>query len=101
MKLALITDQHFGARNDSLLFSDYFEKFYTEIWFPYILKNNITNVVDLGDTFDRRKYVNLNILKKTKQMWFDKLKEHPCRQSHNLFQKHQRSKYFKFNSRQL
>ena len=76
MKLALITDQHFGARNDSLLFSDYFEKFYTEIWFPYILENNITNVVDLGDTFDRRKYVNLNILKKTKQMWFDKLKEH-------------------------
>ena len=52
MKLALITDQHFGARNDSLLFSDYFEKFYTDIWFPYILKNNITNVVDLGDTFD-------------------------------------------------
>ena len=95
MKLALITDQHFGARNDSLLFSDYFEKFYTEIWFPYILKNNITNVVDLGDTFDRRKYVNLNILKKTKQMWFDKLKEYNIN-IHTLVGNH--TTYFKNTS---
>ena len=95
MKLALITDQHFGARNDSLLFSDYFEKFYTEIWFPYLLKNNITNVVDLGDTFDRRKYVNLNILKKTKQMWFDKLKEYNIN-IHTLVGNH--TTYFKNTS---
>ena len=95
MKLALITDQHFGARNDSLHFSDYFEKFYNEIWFPYLLENNITNVVDLGDTFDRRKYVNLNILKKTKQMWFDKLKEYNIN-LHTLVGNH--TTYFKNTS---
>jgi len=95
MKLALITDQHFGARNDSLLFSDYFEKFYNEICFPYLLENNITNVVDLGDTFDRRKYVNLNILKKTKQMWFDKLKEYNIN-LHTLVGNH--TTYFKNTS---
>ena len=43
MKICLFNDTHFGARNDSLHFSDYFEKFYNEIWFPYLLKNNITN----------------------------------------------------------
>ena len=95
MKLALITDQHFGARNDSLLFSDYFERFYTEICFPYLLENNITNVVDLGDTFDRRKYVNLNILKKTKQMWFDKLKKYNIN-LHTLVGNH--TTYFKNTS---
>jgi len=71
MKLALITDQHFGARNDSLLFSDYFEKFYTEIWFPYILKNNINTAICLGDTFDRRKYINYVSFDKSREMLFD------------------------------
>ena len=95
MKLALITDQHFDCRNSSLLFSDYFAKFYTEICFPYLLKNNITTVIDLGDTFDRRKYINLNILKKTKQMWFDRLKEYNIN-LHTLVGNH--TTYFKNTS---
>ena len=76
MKIAIITDQHFGARNDSLFFSKHFKKFYENVFFPYVLKNDIKVVFDLGDTFDRRKYINFNILKETKQMWFDKLKEY-------------------------
>ena len=34
MKIALINDTHFGARNDSQAFMDYFRKFYEEIFFP-------------------------------------------------------------------
>jgi DNA repair exonuclease SbcCD nuclease subunit len=75
MKIACITDQHFGARNDSIHFSDYFRKFYDNIFFPYLKENNISTVIDLGDTFDHRKYINYNILNLTKDMWFSKLSE--------------------------
>ena len=73
MKVAIITDQHFGARNDSQLFLDFFEKFYNETFFPTLDANGITTVLILGDTFDRRKYVNFYSLQRSKDMFFDKL----------------------------
>ena len=73
MKVAIITDQHFGARNDSTHFLDFYEKFYSEVFFPTIESNGIDTVLILGDTFDRRKYVNFFTLKRAKQMFFDPL----------------------------
>ena len=73
MKLILITDQHFGARNDSTTFHDYFENFYLNFFFPYIDENNITTIIDLGDTFDRRKYINFYSLERCKKYWFDQI----------------------------
>lgn len=73
MKVALITDQHFGARNDSIAFLDFFEKFYNDIFFPSLVANNIDTVLVLGDTFDRRKYVNFYALQRSKEMFFDRL----------------------------
>jgi DNA repair exonuclease SbcCD nuclease subunit len=75
MKVAIITDQHFGARNDSVNFLDYYEKFYRDIFFPKLKEEGIKTVLILGDTFDRRKYVNFYSLKRTKEMFFDKLQE--------------------------
>lgn len=75
MKVAIITDQHFGSRNDSVNFLDFYEKFYSETFFPELEKNNIKQLLILGDTFDRRKYVNFYTLKRTKAMFFDKLRE--------------------------
>lgn len=76
MKVAIITDQHFGARNDSLHFIEFYEKFYSGTFFPRLLKDKIDTVLILGDTFDRRKYVNFYSLQRAKQMFFDKLAEH-------------------------
>ena len=73
MKVAIITDQHFGARNDSIAFLDFFEKFYENIFFPTLDENDITTVLILGDTFDRRKYVNFYALDRAKKMFFDQL----------------------------
>ena len=63
MKIALITDTHFGARNDSLAFNDYFYKFWEETFFPYIQKEGIDTVIHLGDVMDRRKFVSYKIAK--------------------------------------
>ena len=44
MKVALVTDTHFGARSDNLAFDAYFEKFYTECFFPYLEKEGIKTI---------------------------------------------------------
>ena len=75
MKVAIITDQHFGARNDSPNFLDFYQKFYDNVFFPKLEEIGIKELLILGDTFDRRKYVNFYSLQRTKQMFFDKLKE--------------------------
>jgi len=62
MKSAILTDTHFGARNDSLVFSEYFLKFYEDIFFPYIEKNHIKHIFHLGDFVDRRKFINFVVL---------------------------------------
>lgn len=75
MTIAIITDNHFGARNDSVSFLDYYQKFYDDTFFPTLIENNITTVLMLGDTFDRRKYVNFLTLRRSKEMFFDRLEE--------------------------
>ena len=61
MKLAIITDTHFGARNDNLNFNDYFFKFYDNVFFPTLEKRGITTCVHMGDVVDRRKYISYRI----------------------------------------
>lgn len=79
MKIATINDTHFGSRNDSLVFDDNFEKFYTELFFPYLREHNINTVIHLGDAFDRRKYVNFLTLENIKRYFFSKFSEYEIR----------------------
>lgn len=75
MKVAVICDTHFGVRNDNVSFLDHQEKFYNEVFFPEIDRLGIKTILDLGDTFDRRKYVNYATLKRVYNMWFDPIKD--------------------------
>lgn len=71
----MVTDLHFGARSDSKHFDSHFRRFYEEVFFPELERQEIKTVFDLGDTFDRRKYINYNTLKNCKEYFFDKLQE--------------------------
>lgn len=73
MKIAIITDTHFGARNDSSHFDAFFRKFYEEEFFPYLEQHQIKTVFHLGDVFDRRKYINFNTLRSCKNYFFEPL----------------------------
>ena len=75
MKIAIITDQHFGARKNSKLFHDYFLKFYDDVFFPILEKEKITTVIDMGDTFDSRKGIDFSALTWAKDHYFDRLRD--------------------------
>jgi len=75
MKVAIISDTHYGARKGSKLFHDYFEKFYNNVFFPTIDKEGITTVIHMGDAFDSRKGIEFKSLKWSKRVVFNPLKE--------------------------
>ena len=73
MKIAIITDQHFGARKGSKFLHEYFKKFYDDVFFPYLKEHNITTIVDMGDTFDNRRSIDLWSLEWAKENYYDRL----------------------------
>ncbi len=78
MKVAIITDQHFGARKNSKHFHDYFLRFYNDVFFPTIEKAGITTIVDMGDTFDSRKGIDFSSLSWAKNNYYDRLADMGC-----------------------
>jgi DNA repair exonuclease SbcCD nuclease subunit len=76
-KIAFLGDTHFGVRGDSIKFHKYMEAFYRDIFFPYIDEHQIKLIVQLGDLFDRRKFINFNTLAECKRYFFNKLALRP------------------------
>ena len=75
MKIAIITDQHFGARKSSKILHDYYGKFYTDVFFPYLKEHNIDTVIDMGDTFDNRRTIDLWAMDWARNNYFDILRD--------------------------
>jgi predicted phosphodiesterase len=75
MKIAIINDTHWGARNDSPAFINYFNRFYDEVFFPYLKENNINTLIHLGDVVDRRKFINHNTAHNFKLNFWDKIEQ--------------------------
>ena len=78
MKILLITDQHYGVRNDNQLFIIHYRRFYSKVVIPFIKASGIKEIISLGDTFDRRRYINFHSLDEAKEMWFDQLIKLGC-----------------------
>ena len=75
MKIAIITDQHFGARKGADYIHNYFKKFYDNVFFPYLEKNKIDTIVNMGDTFDNRRNIDIQSLEWVKVNYFDRLQQ--------------------------
>ena len=76
MKVAILNDTHCGIRNSSNLFLDNAEKFFSDVFFPYLLANNISHIVHLGDFYDNRKFVNFNALSRCRNYFLKPLREY-------------------------
>jgi len=76
MKVAIITDTHFGSRKGSKHLHDYFEKFYDEVFFPTLETEGIDTVIHMGDAFDSRKSIDYQSLEWSKRVVFDRLQKY-------------------------
>lgn len=76
MKIAIINDTHCGIRNSSDIFLNNAEKFYRDVFFPYLLEHGIRHIVHLGDYFDNRKFVNFRALNRNRGFFLKPLREY-------------------------
>jgi len=75
MKIALLNDTHAGIRNSSEVFMDYQEKFYRDVFFPYLEQHGIKKILHLGDYYDNRKFINFKALEHNRKIFLEKLRE--------------------------
>ena len=75
MKLAVLNDTHCGVRNSSDIFLKYQERFFSEVFFPYLKENNITQILHLGDYYDHRKFVNFKALNDNRKVFLEPMRD--------------------------
>lgn len=85
--VVLLGDLHVGCRGDSNVFRDFQNLFFEDVFFPYIIENNIKEVWQFGDFFDKRKNINFMSLQNTRINIFEKFVEHDI-QLHILMGNH-------------
>lgn len=76
MKIAILNDTHAGIRNSSEIFMNYQEKFYSEIFFPFLIENGINKILHLGDYYENRTTINFKALNSNRRVFLDRLRDH-------------------------
>ena len=76
MKVAILTDSHYGAKKGSKHLHDYFELFYKNVFFPALEEHWVETVIHMGDAFDSRKSIDYQSLEWAKRVVFDPLKKY-------------------------
>ena len=61
-KVIILGDTHFGARNSNQIVQHWQQKFFEECFWPYVKLNGIKRIIQLGDWFDNRKWINLGTI---------------------------------------
>tara|TARA_Y100000588_G_scaffold224968_1_gene238895 strand:+ start:693 stop:1733 length:1041 start_codon:yes stop_codon:yes gene_type:complete len=87
VKVALITDTHFGARNDNRVIQKHINQFFDDTFFPYLKEHDIREIVHLGDLMDKRKSVSYLTLKYVRENFIEKITENAI-QTHVIVGNH-------------
>lgn len=75
-KYGVITDTHFGARNDNVTIQQMQKEFYLNEFFPDLVKRGITTVFHGGDMFDKRKGIGFQSLDNFRECIVEPSKKH-------------------------
>tara|TARA_R110000868_G_scaffold94549_1_gene260791 strand:+ start:7619 stop:8680 length:1062 start_codon:yes stop_codon:yes gene_type:complete len=75
MQVAILNDTHCGVRNSSEVFMDYQEKFYRDVFFPYLEEHGIKKVLHLGDYYENRTSINFKALNHNRRIFLDVLRD--------------------------
>lgn len=75
MKIACITDTHIAFKKSNVNFQNYFERFYSDIFFPELQRRNIKTVIHLGDAFDSRKGIDYVGLEWAQKVVYDRFRD--------------------------
>ena len=93
MKVAILNDTHCGVRNSSDIFLKYQDRFYTEVFFPYLKKHNIKQILHLGDYYEHRKFVNFKALNANRKHFLEPMRELDTAATYPVQTSHQKN-YF-------
>jgi DNA repair exonuclease SbcCD nuclease subunit len=75
MRVAILNDTHAGIRNSSEIFMDYQEKFYRDVFFPYLEEHGIKKILHLGDYYENRTSINFKALNHNRRIFLDVLRD--------------------------
>lgn len=75
MKVAIITDTHFGFEKNSELVLKNTLKFFKEQFVPQLIKNKIYHIFILGDLFDNRTSISTKVHNEVYELFNDILKD--------------------------
>jgi len=75
LKIAIISDTHYGVRNDHPAFLANSKKFLDTVFFPYIDEHKIGHIIHAGDLVDRRKYININTARALREDFLDPIED--------------------------
>ena len=93
MKVSILGDTHWGIRNGSELYFNYFMKFIEDDFLPHLKRSGIKTVIQTGDFFDKRKGIDYRTLTRVKEEFLEPLREagvslHVFPGNHDIYFRH-------------
>lgn len=78
-RVAIISDTHWGVRNDNVAFMDMTKRFLDDVFFPTLERESIHTIIHLGDLVDRRKQISYLTARRMRQDFLDRI---ACRKTY-------------------